>query len=521
MRFGFTGFALSFIFALSFSVSAQQITLTKSEEKEVLPSSITMHKIFGHDNDYFYIVKHEGNQYILEKLDHNLTRVLEEPIKLFKGFRTYDLEALVHFYNELYVIVTQRKFNETVLFYQKLDKETLLPVTELIEIATIDFVRGNWPDFHVAISKKETKLMIASRIKLPLSGAQFNEYFVFGENFDIVWNRKDSYTYKGPGPRDNSYLVDETGNVSILSLLKPESLLSLLRENRNLYTIYRYTNEGNDFFEYPVTLKENYIRGIQIIAGEKGDLICAGLWSELFRSGIKGTFFFSIGDKTGRSSEYVLNSFDEAVLAELSSVNEPMINEEEVISYVISDFELRENGKTILIAEQIFRQNYNTFNNLIVTSLESNGQVYWTRVLPKRQNFAASSLESKGLNLADYRDFIRETGTMDALNYSLCSYALMAPIDRSGIVILYNDDTRNISANGKLHSFSVPRKSYLLAIAIDEFGNITKTPLESWKKKALYPSPIRYYDTLGETIVIPAIRNRKLGYYKISADVIP
>lgn len=501
-------------------IIAQQIQILEGE-REVMNSTNKLNKVFGHDKENYYVIKYSGTQYFFEKLDNNLNSVLEEPVKLFKGFSTYKLEAIYHFYNEIYIFVSIARVTNITLFYVKIDKQTFQPLTNLIEISTVKNVKGSMADFHFALSKQETKLMVMCRTKVVLSGAQFNEFYVFGENFELVWKRKDSYQYKGQGPRDNAYLVDEKGNVSILGLLKRESLISLLREKRNEYAIYRYTNNGNEFFEYPVTLNENYIRGIKIIAGENGDLICAGLWSELFRSGIKGTFFFKIDESTGQIFDHILNSFDEAIMAELSSGKEPMINAEELISYVITDIVLREQGRSIVIAEQVFHQNYNTYNNLIVTSLESNGQVYWTRVIAKKQNFSFNTIAPTGIDLLNYREFIRETGLMDPSSYNLCSYALMAPLDRSGIVLFYNDDIRNMTGTDKVNSFSNPKKSYLLAVAIDAFGNLSKTPLIPWKKKALHPVPLRYYDTLGETIVVPAFRMRHISYYKLSADVIP
>ena len=58
-----------------------------------------------------------------------------------------------------------------------------------------------------------------------------------------------------------------------------------------------------------------------------------------------------------------------------------------------------------------------------------------------------------------------------------------------------------------------------MAVTIDEYGNINKQPLLKWKKKALFLEPIRFYDTLHNSIVIPAFRYRKFNYYKITADI--
>jgi len=489
---------------------------------DVLNSIIRLHKIFGHDADHFFVIKFTGTQYYLQKLDRNLNPVAEEPIKLFKGLKTYKLEAVFHFFDEIYVFVSRTRINDITLYYQRIDKNSLLPVSdEIIEISTIKNIKGAWADFHFALSRHETKLMVAARTKLTWSGAQFNEIFVFGPDLELIWKRKDSFEFRGQGPRDNLYLVDETGNVSVLSLIKRESLISLIRDYRNLYSIYRYTHEGNDYVEYPVTLDDRYIRGIKIIAGENGELICAGLYSEVFKTGMRGTFFFKIDAATGQIFDHHINEFDQSVMTELASMNEPMIREEELISYVITDIVLRDQGKVIIIAEQVFHQNYNTYNNLIVTCYDPYGTVFWTRVIPKNQNFNNASLSIAEVDLLDFREYIRETGYMDNETDNYCSYALMAPLDKTGIILFMNDDIRNMNQTQQVKAFSRPKKSYLLAVAIDEFGNITRTPLVPWKKRALFPQPIRYYDTLGETIVIPAFRYRNLNYYKFTADAIP
>jgi hypothetical protein len=101
------------------------------------------------------------------------------------------------------------------------------------------------------------------------------------------------------------------------------------------------------------------------------------------------------------------------------------------------------------------------------------------------------------------------------------SYALMAPVDKTGFIIFYNDNVKNLDSTEERKALNQAKKSYLMAVAIDEFGNITRTPLERWKKKELFPQPMRYYDTLSDTIVIPSFRNRSIDYRKITADAIP
>jgi hypothetical protein len=506
-------FVLSGLSPLAFS---QQIEVSSSKP-DFNYGSTNVHKIIGHDDDHFYVIKFHSNQYYFEKLDKDLNLLLEEPIKLFEGLRTYDLETVVHFYDKLYIFVSRRRFSDITLYYQVIDKSNLLASTDLIELTTIHFIKGNWADFHFALSRREKKLLVACRIKLHWSKVQFNEYYVFGKDMQPIWKKTDSFEFSGQGPRDNKYVVDEIGNISILSLQKRESILSLFSDIKNIYTIYRYTNNGEDFNEYPIVLKNKYIRGINIIGGEHGELICAGLYSELFRAGVRGTYFFKIHPYNGRIYDNYLNEFSDALLDRLSQIKEPTIEKEEVIKYVMTDLVLRNNGKIILIAEQLFEQSYNTYNNLIVTCYDTAGQVYWNQIIEKNQDFNIHSLARTEIEPSDYREYVMETGLLDQNVENYCSYALMAPLNETSIIIFFNDDVRNLEQPERKRNFNRPRKSYILAVMIDEYGNAIKQPVLKWKKRALYPEPIRFYDTLYNTIVIPAFKGRKFNYYKITA----
>jgi len=509
---------LAMLFCWPAITFTQNIEVTASIH-DFIYSSAKRHKIIGHDQDHFYVIKFQANQYYLQKVDQNLNPVVEQPIKLYQGIKTYQLVNVVHFYNEIYVFFSLTRFNNITLYYQKIDKGSMSPSTDITEVTTVENIKGAWADFFVMLSRRETKLLIACITKLAWSKDQFNEFYVYGEGLTLLWKRKDTYQFKGLGPRDNQFEVDELGNVSILSVLRNENILSVITrtKERNLYSIYRYTHDGQSYNEYPVTLGTRYIRGIRIVGGDQGELICAGLYSELFSTGVKGTFFYKIDPETGRIYDNSLNPYDEALMSQLAAMKEPMRKDEELIYYIVTDMVTRENGRIMMIAEQVFDQSYDTYNNLIVTSFENNGQVYWNRVVEKHQDFNYTGSTKYGIELSDYRDHIMQTGYIYQGLENYCSYALMAPLDRAGIIVFYNDDIKNLDNPQEKRNFSRPRKSYILAVAIDEFGNISKKSLTAWTKKALYPEPVRFYDTLHETVVIPAFRGRRYNYYKITA----
>ncbi|MBN1415541.1 MAG: hypothetical protein JW973_10610 [Bacteroidales bacterium] len=498
-------------------VTCQPFTVSVSKP-DFNQGGTSVHKIIGHDTGSYYVLKHHSGQYYLEKLDGDLKFIRDEPIKLYEGLKTYDLDTVVHFHGTLYLFVSRRKFSESVLYYQEIDKETLLPVTGFVELTSVRFIKGNWPDIYFALSRQETKLMIACRIKLNWEKIQHNEFYVFDKGMELLWKRKDFFDFSGQGPRKNYYLVDEQGNVSILSLTKRESIISLFQDVKNSYTIHRYTQEGKAFREYPLILENRYIRGVMILGNERGELICAGLYSELFRAGVGGTFFFKIDPVDGIVYYNQSQAFSDELLSHLRDIKEPIMAEEELIEYRLTDLVLRKNGHIILIAEQLFEQTYNTYNNLIVSCFDTTGHVYWTQVIPKQQDFDIRQLIRYENEVGDYRRFVHETGAIDDYIENYCSYALIASLNESAITILYNDNIKNLRPGAKQKSFNSPRRSYLAAVRINESGVLSRYEVWRWKRKALYPVPMRYYDTLGETVIIPAFKGRKYYYLKITAN---
>ena len=508
---------------------AQQIEVVTSKPDYNIGST-AIHKIIGHDSAGFYILKYHNSRYYIEKLDKELNLMLEEPLKLYEGLKTtYEFQTVVHFSGELLVFVSLARSNEVILYYQKIDKNNLRPASDWIYVATIKYLKGNWPDFYFTYSRQEKKLMIACQMKLYWSKVLSYELYVFNENLELEWRSKDFFNYEGLGPRENHYLVDEFGNVSILSLQKRENLSSLWSDKRNIYTIYRWTGNGKVFKEYSVTLGERYIRGIRIIGGAHGELVCAGFYSEIFRKGMRGTFFFRIDPNDGEIYDRRLNPFDDALFSRFMELDEPTMDKnEEIIQYVFTDMVLRGNDKIMLIAEQFFDQPYDTYNNIIITCYDTTGNVYWNQVIEKRQNFNFrsldrirtfhyQSLEKVQVEHSGYRDYIMETGEFYPEVENYCSYALMAPLDETGIMLFFNDDIRNMDQSDKRKNFNRPRKSYILAVMVDEYGNISSQPVQEYKKKGLPPEPIRFYDTRYNCIVIPSFKGYKFNYNKITA----
>jgi hypothetical protein len=490
-----------------------------SSDVHVMYSSMRYHKIIGHDVNGYYVWKFQQNRHKIEKLDKNLNPVKEEFIKLNEKLRTYEFEDVIHFHDRLYVFMSRRGFRNNVLYYQEIDKKTLQATTAPVVITDVQNMLGNWADFHFKLSRKENKLLIVSRQKIHLSKVQFNEFYIFDKDLELVWEHKDSYDYEKQGPRYNEYTIDERGNIAILSFIKRATIFDLKKPVKNVYSIYRYTDNGENFKKYTIALDHKYIRGIQLVAGNNGELICAGLYSELFRKGIRGTFFLEIDNQSGEFINAGMQEFDGAFLEKMTNKNESLIADEELIGYGVTDLVVRNNGTYTMIAEQFYNQTYNTYNNLLVFNFHPDGLLNWKTIIEKKQDYSIHT-RYKDMEPEDIREFLVNSGAIGDYNTNYCSYALLAPVDESKMFLVYNESIKNITKKKKkYYNFNNPKKSYVAVVEITENGQVNKKTVLPWKRKALFPKPLHYYEQKTDELIIPAYRNRKYKFYKFNFNV--
>lgn len=503
------------------NLSNNQVDI-KSSEENILYSSTKYHNIIGTDGENTFVLKNQQGRYMIERLDKDLNHVNEEFIKEWQNKKSYNLESIVYFHKKLYAFFSRRGLTNNVLYVQTIDKETLLQNEDLTPITDIKNIKGNWADFHFSLSKKENKLLVVSRIKLHLKKTQFNEFYVFDKDMELQWQKKDIYQFERQGPRDNIYLVDEFGNASILSLIKRATILDISRPIKNIYSIYRYSNNGENFNEYVIALDDLYIRGLNIVAGNDGSLICAGFYSDRFPYGVAGTFFYKIDANSDKMRFPQLKAFDDRFLqqlAELPHYKETLIGDEELISFKVTDLVMRSNGNIVMIGEQYLEQNYNTFNNLLVMNFSPYGDLLWNNIIMKRQDYNVSYLkQAEHLEyLGEYVYEVEDYNFTAPMERNFCSYALVAPVDGDKIAIVFNDHIKNLSEeSNKPKNFANPKKSYLAAVEIDQSGHMEQYPILESKRKSLHPQPLAYYDTKTNQIYLPAYRSRKYKFLKLT-----
>jgi hypothetical protein len=460
------------------------------ESKRMIP------EIIGHGPTGYYSLV-DDYTWAIEHYDQNLKNTRREYLDLTAGLRTRELEALVHFHDTLYLFTSEYRLTSRILYVQTISKETLKQnPDEKIIIESHDL--GGWTaEFHIVLSRLETRLLVVSRTVIYGRKIQDVTFMSFSRGLKKEWQAGDQIEHDRKIYSEAEFELDESGNAYMLCLYYDPVLLQHLDERKNSYVILAFTEAGKSVKQYHVDFPKKYIRGIKIEPAMNGNLACAGFYSPSLNDfTIDGLFFFNIDHKFNIIKDLKFHELGSYLLEESMELKEGR-QSKYLYHFYPDHLVLRENGNYILTGEQAFDQDYDTYMNIIVMALNPQGDIFWERVINKSQ--------SQELNSYPY--------------YS--SYCLFAPADWNKVMILFNENYKNLVRPDEKEplNFVYNQKAYLSCIEIGEFGETGKHIIYVKKRKRmLTPAPLYFYDMKNNELVIPALHFRKFKFVRLTFE---
>ena len=483
-----------FLAFLSISLLANEVNPNynfKETERMILDNSLKGYPaVIGHDSTSFYVLKRLYVEF-MESYNTDMELLKESDfLKVDYKLKDRHFNQVVYFQDSLYIFYSEYKFLKTYLYVKTIDKYTLEQTSNERLVAEIPHFKTNYPEIIFKLSLLHDKLLIVFRTDAYIQKTVKFDFMVFDKGMELVWEKTDFFEYNHHPPRETTYTVDEDGNVHILSLIYEIKLLNhLLTDDalKNEYLVVSYVDKGGTVVENRLSLAENFIRGIKLIAGENGSYICSGFYSSIYRYGIRGTFFVTNNTPTRQNAPVLYNEFTIDFFDQIPEGNKSA-RTEEIYSYKIRELVLRENGNIVLCGEQVYEQNYDNVNDIIIVAFNNYGHMLWNRTIPKIQS---------------------------GNEYN--SFCVVAPVTENDVCILYNEHYKNPmdyeNKEFKRKSFHYSSPSYLVLNRIDEFGNITREKIMSRTKKELIPDPTKTYDLRNGEIIMFESRYRKYKYF--------
>ena len=441
------------------------------------PSNSVATKVIGLATNGFYLLRQKvlNNPQAKPRAwvefydkEMNLKKSVEQELK-YKG-KQRDFEDVIMLGRELYLLTS---FNNSAkkknyLFKQKISSKSLIPSKKLDMICDTDArnkdVEGS---FGSHISKDSSHLLIYSDLPYKRNEPERFGFRVFDKNFELVWKKDIALPFPDNQFTVEEYQVDHLGNVHLLGVLYQDDAKWRRRGSPTYqYIILSYYDNGETVKEYKVGLENKFVTDLTFRPTKKGELICAGFYSERGTYSVRGAYYFRLDPKNGDVSSSNHQPFEFKFLTEymtdrrkekakIAETNRDVRRSAELFNYSLDELITRSDGGAVLVAEQFYieedrfndypyggygyggfyspfyynryRNNlqvdyYYNYNDIIVVNIRPTGEIEWATRIPKRQE------------------------TRNDGGYYL-SYAMS--IVRDKLYFVFNDNARNYGANRK------------------------------------------------------------------------
>jgi len=444
-------FALLTIFSIQLEAQRSDIPGTIDwgpEYKE--PAGSYISKLIHADRNGFYILRRKAEGMVsrekvyVEYFDqqNKLKRNVELDLRYKKKVREF--EDILMIGGELYFFTSysNQAKKKNFLFYQKLSKRLTLS-KKLVNIQEIDSRnKANDGGFDFEISRDSSKVLLYSQLPYKKNQPERFALKVFDNQLQELWATNVTLPYADNRFSIEEYRVDNKGDVYLSGIVYNANRLEQRGKPTYNYVILAYTNGGSDLQEYRINPKDRFITDLTFRSNGKGELICAGFYSEKGTNTVKGACFFRIDAFTKEVLQSSFKPFDfnfvteyyakwRKNLAENAEKKGKKKREAELYEFALDDLIVRSDGGAVLIAEQFYVYStyyrdftgylqtnyYYHYNDIIVVNIRPDGDIEWQVRIPKQQ-----------------------TSTNDGGYYSSYSKAVV----RDRMYFIYNENRKNI-----------------------------------------------------------------------------
>ncbi|MEO5644284.1 MAG: hypothetical protein ABIQ40_04905 [Bacteroidia bacterium] len=503
----------------------KKVTVQQGEEVDTKRSSIR--EIAGYDETGYYTVRAEKTHLFIEHLNKQMN--VDKSTQISEGDEEYyNYSALMEGNFYLFSIETDKKALTTTLFYQKVDKKTLVAEVDPhpLIVTKMASKRDVYGHFTHNISPDESKLLYYSKDSDKDENGDMRDdsrfhLTVFDSKMAKVWTKDIKIPIPPAQFTVQQVKVDNSGTVYIIGIEyeeKSDARVSRREGNPTYkYRIYRYSNNGTEMVSMPIELKDKFITDVQIDGAPNGDLVAAGFYSDKGTYSVKGAFYIRLDGKTQQvvvsnfkpfESDFITEYFTEKEKKK-SEKKEAKGQEQELFSFEMDELLIRTDGGATLIAEQYRTytvcttstnanggttttcRTYYVYNDIMVITFNADGSIAWKCKIPKRQ-----------------------TTQEDGGYYS--SYTYAAVDDK--LYFIYNDNPKNLylTSGEKIYNYIPSKEAAVILAEVDANGKVTRELLLTTEKGELNIRPKMCTQTGAKEMIILAQESKTYQFSKVT-----
>ncbi|MEZ4885747.1 MAG: hypothetical protein R3E32_13520 [Chitinophagales bacterium] len=488
---------LSFSFS---SITAQNIAdnvevTWGNQHKERSGSFID--EVIGIDEEQVYVLRYQkpmgglamlqnAPEYLIEAYDKQGNYKSNREISNKYDNMRMEFEFVIHFNNRLLLFTSNydRSEKTNVLYMQEVDKRTLAAKGKPEAVA---YAKGrsrvNSGEFDYKLSFNRKQLAI---VDLAAYRSKEQDQFgaqVFDQDMNLLWRKDMKVPYRDDLFDIEGYEVDSKGNFYLLAVVYEGRAVKKRGGKPNYeYSIWAYTDKGNNTKEYKMGLGEEFITDMTFKVSNTGEIVCSGFYSPQTTFRISGTFYQKINPQTTEVALQTTKAFETQFLAEFMS-DKKAEKGKGLYRFDLDNMILRNDGGAILMAEQFYIDErisrpgsgfnngfgnnvrvdyYYYYNDIIVVNITPTGEIEWATKVPKYQ-----------------------VTSNDGGHFSSYSYMLKG----NNIHLIYNDNPKNLFPDARnTYSFN-GKKSVVTLATLSADGNLKRSLLFSNRDERIITRP--------------------------------
>lgn len=529
----FALFSILLCAVASAQTKTDKVTVEDGPENDTKKSYVV--GMFGHDATGYYTLRWEKKKLLVEHL--TMAMAVDNSVEMEK--QEYDemdlvFDAAIQMDNKFYFLYTARDYDAEIvyLYARPLNAKTLQPDGSYTKLSEQKWASDKkfqrqaafeaFSPFTTLLAENKTCLMVETHAPYNDDPNEQEEFHlaVYKSDLSLDWERQVKTTFNADLFTITNIRLDDNGDVSMVGVEYKEVLTEKQkrRSGKPNYThhLLRYTGKGTQFMEMPIELHGKFITDLRIATAATGDITVAGFYSEIGTFSIKGAFYLNIDPSSKQVKAEKFSEFGtEFITLGLTDREEKKVkkkeakgDEPEMNEFDMRDLVLRSDGGATLVAEQyMFYVTTNTYtdaqghtsttytdhylyNDIIVISFGSNGDLLWKTKITKRQHTTN--------------------------DFGVWSSYFMAVVG-DNLYFIFNDNPKNLflEQDETPYKFTAAKDLAVVLVEVNSTGKQTKELLFTQERGDAMVQPRLAEQTAPKEVVVCSQRAKIFQYSKL------
>lgn len=531
--------AFAFIFSVLAFSQIQVGDFTINHGAEIEDNSQKIVRIAGEVDGQIIALANKKSDYfikVFKSSDMSLISTNEIDLASFKD-RSIDFEEITLIGNKVYVFgsVYDKKAKEANLFGVEVLPSGKL-ANEQVQIFTTKVTKKREQGaFYFKESPTRDRFLIMHAALFDKEEVIQYEIKLLDDNLDTVMSNLEKVPFEDR--RGLEFTIadfDVSVNEDVFLVVNESFRDKKTKTNNEKFQVHAFKN-SNGYKKEIIDIKfqDKEIINCEMLANKEGQLHLVGFYSSVRKNGkankeLKGIYAAAIKVSNNEVERLNFNEFDYDTKVKLIGerrakkgkdvkplyVTHSLIEKNDGGLILLSEYQLIVQGRSSGIGPLAFTPITFINNEIIVTSLNPDGTVKWSNVIPKKQKAAYTTLSLGIFGFSNQGNFSVSAGVMVPLTVmgKGPEYLSAMPVYHNDkLTVIFNDNPKNYGVTDieEIKWLGNYNKALPAAMTFDSDGNITRLDQDNAEKYQLVMRPRVYYRNSPSEYIIYSSRKSK------------